>query len=142
MREARVTLAIRRFVGCGLHEAPPDRSSLTRIRRRRVEAVFRNIFIRVVRRCQDAGLVPTETAHVDASLIRADVGMDAPVARHPDAADAADDVERTARGSGEYGKLRRTGPDATMATSYRAPPRPGMHRLGRDRLAQAQGRSV
>ena len=34
MREARVNLAIRWFIGYGLHEALPDHSSLTRIRQR------------------------------------------------------------------------------------------------------------
>ena len=70
MREARVNLAIRWFIGYGLHEALPDHSSLTRIRQRRGEATFRRIFTRVVRRCQAAGLVTSETVHMDASLIR------------------------------------------------------------------------
>jgi hypothetical protein len=35
MREAQVNLAIRWSIGSGLHEAPPDHSSLTRIRQRR-----------------------------------------------------------------------------------------------------------
>jgi transposase len=34
MREAQVNLAIRWFIGYGLHEALPDHSSLTRIRQR------------------------------------------------------------------------------------------------------------
>ena len=34
MREAQVNIAIRWFVGCGLHEVLPDHSSLTRIRQR------------------------------------------------------------------------------------------------------------
>ena len=35
MREAQVNLAIRWFIGYGLHEDLPDHSSLTRIRQRR-----------------------------------------------------------------------------------------------------------
>ena len=124
MREARVNLAIRWFIGYGLHEALPDHSSLTRIRQRWGEATFRRIFTRVVRQCQAAGLVTSETVHMDASLIRADVSMDGLVARHLDAVEEANDVERTARSSGKYKKLCATDPDATMATSSRAPLRP------------------
>ncbi|WCR18734.1 transposase [Paracoccus alcaliphilus] len=125
MREAQVNLAIRWFVGYALHEALPDHSSLTRIRQRWGADVFRQIFIHVVRQCQAAGLVSTETVHIDASLIRANVSMDALVSRHLDAVEAArDDVngaERDARTSGKFKLLCRTDPDATMATSSRAP---------------------
>jgi transposase len=124
MREAQVNLAIRWFSGYALHEALPDHSSLTRIRQRWGEEVFRRIFTRVVRQCQTAGLVTAETVHVDASLIRADVSMDALVARHLDAVEEANDAERTARSSGKYKRLCRTDPDATMATSSKAPLRP------------------
>ena len=124
MREAQVNLAIRWFVGYGLHEALPDHSSLTRIRQRWGEAVFRTVFTRVVRQCQDAGLVTAETVHVDASLIRADVSMDALVSRHLDAVEEANEGERTARTTGNYKKLCRTDPEATMATASRAPLRP------------------
>ena len=51
MREAQVNLAIRWFVGYALHEALPDHSSLTRIRQRWGEDVFRRIFTRVVSQC-------------------------------------------------------------------------------------------
>lgn len=46
MREAQVNIAIRWFVGYGLHEALPDHSSLTRIRQRWGE--FQRIFERTV----------------------------------------------------------------------------------------------
>ncbi|MFJ1294386.1 transposase [Paracoccus yeei] len=51
MREAQVNLAIRWFIGYALHEALPDHSSLTRIRQRWGEDVFRRIFTRVVSQC-------------------------------------------------------------------------------------------
>ena len=88
MREAQVNLAIRWFVGYALHEALPDHSSLTRIRQRWGEDVFRRIFTRVVRQCQQAGMVSAETVHIDASLIRANVSMDALVTRHLDEVEA------------------------------------------------------
>jgi hypothetical protein len=46
---------------------------------------FARFFARVVQQCQLAGLVSAETIHIDASLIRANVSMDARVARHIDA---------------------------------------------------------
>ena len=52
MREAQVNLAIRWFIGYALHEALPDHPSLTRIRQRWGEDVFRRIFTRVVQQCQ------------------------------------------------------------------------------------------
>jgi transposase len=125
MREAQVNLAIRWFVGYALHEALPDHSSLTRIRQRWGEDVFRQVFMRVVRQCQKAGMVSAVTVHIDASLIRANVSMDALVSRHLDAVETAhDDSERDTRTSGKFKKLCRTDPDATMATSSKAPLRP------------------
>jgi len=124
IREAQVNLAIRWFIGYALHEALPDHSSLTRIRQRWGEDMFRRIFTRVVRQCQAAGLVSAETVHVDASLIRANVSMDALVSRHLDAVEDANDAERDARTSGKFKKLCRTDPDASMATSSKAPLRP------------------
>ncbi len=69
--------------------------------------------MRVVRQCRTAGLVSAETRHIDASLIRANVSMDALVARHLDAVDAATDAKRDARKSCKVKKLCRTGPAAS-----------------------------
>lgn len=124
MREAQVNLAIRWFIGYELHEALPHHSSLSRIRQRWGEEVFRGIFTRVVRQCQAAGLVTAETVHIDASLIRADVSMDALVERHLDAVEHANEAERLSRATGRHKKLCRSDPDATMATASKAPLRP------------------
>jgi transposase len=124
MREAQVNFAIRWFIGYALHEALPDHSSLTRIRQRWGEDVFRRVFTRVVRQCQLAGLVSAETVHIDASLIRANVSMDVLILRHLDAVEEANDAARDERASGMFKKLCRTDPDATMATSSKAPLRP------------------
>ncbi len=113
MREAQVNLAIRWFIGSALQEALPDHSSLTRIRHRWGEDIFRRVFTRVVRQCQAAGLVSAETVHIDASLIRANVSMDALVTRHLDAVEDVNDAERDARTSGKFKKLCRTDPDAS-----------------------------
>lgn len=124
MREAQVNLAIRWFAGYGLHEALPDHSSLTRIRQRWGEALFRKVFTRIVQDCAQAGLITAETVHMDASLIRADVSMDALVDQHLEAVQDANDDQRQARTTGKYKKLCRSDPDATMATSSGAPLRP------------------
>ena len=54
MREAQLNLAIRWFTGYALHETLPDHSSLTRIRQRWGEDMFRRVFVRVVQQCQAA----------------------------------------------------------------------------------------
>lgn len=54
MREAQVNVAIRWFVGYGLHEMLPDHSSLTRIRQRWGAERFRWIFQRSVKACVEA----------------------------------------------------------------------------------------
>jgi transposase len=51
MREAEVNIAIRWFIGYGLHEKLPHHSSLTRIRQRWGEERFRRIFKRTVEAC-------------------------------------------------------------------------------------------
>jgi transposase len=48
MREAQVDIAIRWFIGYGLHEKLPHHSSLTRVRQRCGEERFRKIFKRTV----------------------------------------------------------------------------------------------
>jgi transposase len=89
MREAQVNLAIRWFIGYGLHEALPDHSSLTRIRQRWGAERFRRIFARTVRACVAAGIAKGEVVHIDSSLIRADVSWDAIARRHADRVEAA-----------------------------------------------------
>src|SRR3978361_1003743 len=82
MREAAVNIAIRWFVGYGLHEALPDHSSLTRIRQRWGAERFRRIFERTVQACVAAKIATGEVVHLDASLIRAHVSWDALAVRH------------------------------------------------------------
>ena len=76
LREAQVNLAIRWFIGYGLHEELPDHSSLTRIRQRWGAERFRRIFERTVQACVAARIAKVEIVHVDASLIRADVSWE------------------------------------------------------------------
>lgn len=132
MREAQVNIAIRWFAGYRLDEALPERSSLTRIRQRWGEGLFRKVFQRSVGQCVEAGLVNAETLHVDATLIRADVSWDSLTTRHVDRVieenrveqDPCDEDGPTRKGLGrsrsakpKEKKYSPTDPEATMATS-------------------------
>jgi transposase len=121
LREAQVNLAIRWFVGYGLHEELPDHSSLTRIRQRWGSERFRNIFKRTVKACIAAKIATGEIVHIDASLIRANVSWDALAVHHVNNVEAADQskFEWEDRQSGKYKKICTTDPDATMATNGR-----------------------
>lgn len=130
LREAQVHLAIRWFIGFGLHEVLPDHSSLTRIRQRWGAERFRQIFKRTVTACVAAGIAKGEVVHVDASLIRADVSWESLAVRHVDAVRAengdgtevarvAGETLKTSRKSGRYKKVCLTDPDASMATNGR-----------------------
>lgn len=121
MREAAVNIAIRWFVGYGLHEALPDHSSLTRIRQRWGAERFRRIFERTVQACVAAKIATGEVVHLDASLIRAHVSWDALAVRHVEAVVEAN-VEEAERSGGQTGKFKKvctTDPEATMATNGR-----------------------
>lgn len=61
---------------------------------------------------------------MDASPIRADVSMNALVAQRLDAVDATNGAERLSRATGKYKKLCATNPEASMATTSKAPLRP------------------
>ena len=123
MREAQVNLAIRWFIGYGLHERLPDHSSLTRIRQRWGEKRFREIFRRTVVACLDAKVAKAEVVHVDASLIRADVSWESLVERHVDEVMAENAVEEKDEGGGGRGgkpaKVSRTDPDAHLVPTGR-----------------------
>lgn len=122
MREAQVNIAIRWFIGYGLHKKLPDHSSLTRIRQRWGEERFRKIFKRTVESCLAAKIATGEIVHIDASLIRANVSWESLVERHVAGVLAENEVtddeiekERTGRQSGKCKKVSKTDPDATMA---------------------------
>ncbi len=117
LREAQVNLAIRWFIGYGLHEELPDHSSLTRIRQRWGEERFKEIFRRTVKACLDAKVAKGEVVHVDASLIRADVSWASLAERHASEVvrenDSEEETEKKGRGGG--GSVSRTDPDARLA---------------------------
>lgn len=131
LREAQVNIAIRWFAGYRIDEPLPERSSLTRIRQRWGDALFRRVFERTVEQCMRAGLVNSHTLHIDATLIRADVSWDSLKREHVERVlqenrednETADDTEqRPGRGrrrtkEPKQKKVSATDPDATMATS-------------------------
>jgi transposase len=125
MRAAQVNIAIRWFIGYGLHEELPDHSSLTRIRQRWVDERFRKIFKRTVEACRRAKIATAEIVHIDASLIRANASWESLVERHVEdvlgenRTEEETDVERQGRQTGKYKKVCTTDPDATMATNAR-----------------------
>ena len=121
LREAKAHLAVRWFIGIGLHEDLPDHSSLTRIRQRWGAARFKRIFRRTVQACLDAGVAKGEVVHMDASLIRADVSWASLGERHAEDVlrenPGEADVGRKGKGrrGGGSGKVSRTDPDARLA---------------------------
>src|SRR4051812_48888844 len=124
MREAQVNIAIRWFIGYGLHEVLPDHSSLTRIRQRWGAGRFRSIFEGTVKACVEAKIATGEIVHIDASLVRADVSWESLAARHVEAVsrannEADEETEKRGRQTGRYKKVCLTDPDATMATNGR-----------------------
>src|SRR3712207_419531 len=123
VREAQVNLAIRWFIGYGLHEALPDHSSLTRIRQRWGAERFRRVFARTVQACVAAGIAKGEVVHIDSSLIRADVSWDAIARRHADAVEAAEANGGPAQSTAPKPartSMCTTDPDATLATNNKA----------------------
>ena len=67
------------FIGYGLDDEIPNHSVLSKARKRWGTAVFEQLFGRVVLQCVEAGLVGSEKAHVDASLVRANASLNAMV---------------------------------------------------------------
>lgn len=130
MREAQVNLAIRWFIGYGLHESLPDHSSLTRIRQRWGAERFRRIFVRTVQSCIAAQVAKGEVVHIDSSLIRANVSWEAIARRHVDAMEDANPRDGEEGGDdgptppepkeparGKRIAICTSDPDATLATN-------------------------
>ena len=123
MREAQVNLAIRWFADLDLDDEVPDHSSFTRIRQRWGEKLFREIFLRGVKACNERGLLSGESVHIDATFIRADASLDSLVDEHVDSVIRENDSdEAEEKKTGKETKRKKvcaTDPDATMARSRR-----------------------
>jgi len=112
MREAQVNLAIRWFAGFGLHDSIPDHSTLTRIRKRWGEPVFKRVFERIVGDCMKAGLVKGEVLHVDSTLIRANASY----------ASFSQERQKQSDANSSGRKTSASDPDALFATHTRKEP--------------------
>src|SRR5579863_8331456 len=117
LREAQVNIAIRWFIGYGLHEVLPDHSSLTRIRQRWGVEKFRLIFERTVKACVAAKIASGEIVHFDSSLIRADVSWESLAVEHVAAVTRENDgvIQSEIMNKSQSGhdkKRSRTDPDA------------------------------
>jgi len=64
------------FLGYNLDETTPNHSVLSKARARWGDAVFKNIFLRTVQQCVEAGLVDGKKIHVDSSLIDANASKE------------------------------------------------------------------
>ena len=122
MREAHVNIAMRWFIGYGLHEKLPHHSSLTRIRQRWGAERFRKIFKRTVEACLKATIATGEIVHIDASLIRANVRWESLVERHAVEVFEENKIEEEVEAEKRDRLCKKvcvTDPDATMATNAR-----------------------
>ena len=144
MREAQVNIAIRWFIGYGLHERLPGHSSLTRIRQRWGEERFREIFKRTVTACLEARIATAEVVHIDASLIRANVRWDSLAERHAGKVVTENDGDRETEAKRQRGrrrgpsrKVRRTDPDA--GAKHLSGETKGVHLYSAGRLCEKVG---
>jgi len=76
MRQVRVNLAYRWFIGYELDESLPDHSTLSKALDRFGDEVFNELFSRSIAQCQKSGLIEGKVLHVDATTIRADIDKD------------------------------------------------------------------
>ena len=72
---ARLSLAMRWYLGYNLDEPLPDHSSLSKIRARLELPVFRRFFAAIVEQCVAAGLVWGKELIFDATKVRANASM-------------------------------------------------------------------
>jgi transposase len=68
-------LAVRSFLGLGVHDAPPDHSTISRTRRLIDLETHRTDFTRVQQRLVETGLLKGKTIAVDATTLEANAAM-------------------------------------------------------------------
>jgi transposase len=128
--QVRDNLAYRWFCRLSLEDDIPEHSSLTRIRDRLGEEVFEAVFRRIVRQCQEKGLVKKDCrVMTDATLIAADASLDSLV--HVDPEQAKSETQAQQRCGAFDGRRPRilsnqthrscTDPEATLAQKKGTP---------------------
>ena len=129
--EVHDNLAYRWFCRLSIVDDVPDHSSLTRIRDRLGEEIFELVFRKIVRQCQEKGLVKDECrVMTDATLIAADASLNSLVHKDPEQAKQEEEAQRERRGMIDGQAQRtlsnqthrsRTDPDATLAQKRGTP---------------------
>ncbi len=76
MREVRVNLAYRWYVGYDLDEPIPHHSDLSKARRRLGPALFERLFGSVLERCRQASLVEGQAVLIDSTVVKANASLD------------------------------------------------------------------
>lgn len=118
------------FLGYGLDDEIPDHSVLSKARKRWGTEVFERLFVRIVQRCVEAGLVEGKKIHVDGSLVDADASKGSVVKSSPELmaalretyqaqAKKLDEPEETSTGTKHYESVNdhamsTTDPDAAL----------------------------
>lgn len=74
-RQVKVNILYRRFVGLGLEDPVPDPSSLSVFRSRLGEDRFQRLFARLVKQCQEKGLLGDRLKALDATHVVADIAV-------------------------------------------------------------------
>jgi transposase len=92
MRIVRERLDYLWFLGWGLDDEVPDPSVRSKARKRWGPKGFERLFIRVVQRCVEAGLVEGRKIHVDGSLVDADASKNSVVKGSPELIEALRDA--------------------------------------------------
>lgn len=75
VRQVKVNILYRRFVGLGLEDPVPDPSSLSVFRSRLGEERFQRLFAGLVKQCQEKGLLGNRLKALDATHVVADIAV-------------------------------------------------------------------
>lgn len=111
--EVSYNLAYRWFCKLSLADSVPDHSSITRIRDRLGEEVYRDIFLKVVNQCKDAGLIKGQRLMTDGSLIKANAANES--LRPKDISDTNDYDQKNGPQINNTSHVSKTDPEATLA---------------------------
>ena len=81
MEVAADRLSMRWYLGYDLYEPLPEHSSLTKIRERYGIEIFRSFFEKIVKMCDEAGLVRGEELFFDSTKVKANADIDSLASR-------------------------------------------------------------
>jgi len=106
--EAQYNLAYRWFCRLSLEDAIPNHSSMTRIRDRLGEEIFKRVFEEVVELCQRHGLVEGTKVLTDATLIKANASLESMVRRDGQPEEVKEEESNRGSKGGPGPPMRRT----------------------------------